>query len=54
MMSVLIEYFNIITSVISLASLIAALTETKKDDNMVGKAQKLLDLVALNIGKAKN
>ena len=44
---------NIATALVAIASAIAAITETKKDDNLVGKAQKLLDIVALNIGKAK-
>ena len=52
-MAVLLDYFNIATCVISLASAIAAMTETQKDNNFVGQLQKLLDIVALNIGKAK-
>ena len=52
-MSYLLDAFNVATALIALASAIAAMTETKKDDNLVGKLQKLLDVVALNIGKAK-
>ena len=44
----------IITGVVALASAIAALTPTPKDDNWVGKAYKLIDLLALNVGKAKD
>jgi len=51
--SYLLDVFNVATALIALASAIAAMTETKKDDNLVGKLQKLLDVVALNIGKAK-
>jgi len=52
-MAYLLDAFNVATALIALASAIAAMTETKKDDNLVGKLQKLLDVVALNIGKAK-
>ena len=52
-MGYILDAFNIATALIALASAIAAMTETKKDDNLVGKLQKLLDVVALNIGKAK-
>ena len=52
-MAYLLDAFNVATAIIALASAIAAMTETKKDDNLVGKLQKLLDIVALNIGKAK-
>lgn len=44
----------IITSVIAAASAIAAVTPTPKDDNLVKKLYWLVDLFALNIGKAKD
>jgi len=44
----------IVTSIVTLASLIASLTPTPKDDTLVGKLYKLVDLLALNIGKAKD
>ena len=44
----------ILTGVISVASLIASLTPTPKDNTVVGKLYKLVDLLALNIGKAKD
>jgi hypothetical protein len=44
---------NIATAVISVASIIAALTPTPKDDEMLGKLYKFLDILAVNIGKAK-
>ena len=53
-MSYILDFFNIATALIALASAIAAVTETQTDDNWAGKGQKLLDLVALNIGKAKD
>ena len=36
------------------ASFIAALTPTPVDDGLVKKAYKLIDWVALNVGKAKD
>ena len=42
------------TAVIAIASIIAALTPTPKDDQMIGKLYKLIDLLAVNVGKAKN
>ena len=53
-MNYILDAFNIATALVALASAIAAVTPTQTDDNWVGKGQKLLDLVALNIGKAKN
>jgi|TARA_R110002020_G_scaffold173286_1_gene364122 hypothetical protein len=45
---------GIITGVVAVASAIAALTPTPKDDNIVGKIYKVIDLLALNVGKAKD
>ena len=43
-----------VTSIIALASHLAALTPTKSDDNAVGWAGKLWDFIAGNYGNAKN
>lgn len=53
-MGYILDAFNIATAAIALASAIAAVTPTKKDDNWVGIAQVWLDRIALNIGKAKD
>tara|TARA_R110002020_G_scaffold22733_1_gene76430 strand:- start:1526 stop:1702 length:177 start_codon:yes stop_codon:yes gene_type:complete len=45
---------SILTGVVALASAIAALTPTPKDDTIVGKIYKVIDLLALNVGKAKD
>lgn len=45
--------FAIVTAAVALASTVAAITPTPKDDAIVGKLYKLIDIVALNIGKAK-
>ena len=42
-----------ITIIVTVASLIAASTPTPKDDVWIGKLYKIIDLLALNIGKAK-
>ena len=52
-MGMLIVIANIATSVIAVCSLIAAMTPTPKDDVWIGKAYKFLEILALNVGKAK-
>lgn len=49
-----IELINTLTAVVTAASAIAALTPTPKDEGWVAKAYKLVDWLALNIGKAKD
>jgi len=48
------ELIAILTSVVAAASAIAALTPTPKDDGWVKKIYGLLDMLALNVGKAKD
>ena len=43
----------LITGIVTVSSLIAASTPTPKDDVWIGKLYKIIDLLALNIGKAK-
>ena len=45
--------FIIITSIVSAASAIAALTPTTVDDGIVAKIRRMVDVLALNIGNAK-
>jgi len=52
-MEYLFDLFNILTAAVALASAVAAMTPTPTDDVWVAKAYKLLDVIALNIGKAK-
>ena len=49
----MMEVIMWITTIIAVASLIAASTPTPKDDKWIGKFYKFIDLLALNIGKAK-
>ncbi len=41
------------TAIISAASIIAGVLHTQKDDNFIGKLYRVIDLCAVNIGKAK-
>jgi hypothetical protein len=52
-MSKLSEYIEIALSIHAAASIICALTPTPKDDAILGKAYKVLEFLALNIGRAK-
>ena len=44
----------VISAIVFVASAIAAVTPTPKDDKWIGKLYKIIDVCALNIGKAKN
>ena len=48
------ELIKLAASVVALASLVAALTPTPSDDTFVGKAYRIVDWLALNVGKAKD
>ncbi len=58
----MIEYFTenkegilqVVTAVIAAASAIAALTPTPKDDGLLKKVSKIVDLLALNVFRAKD
>ena len=52
-MEMLINAISWITIIVTVASFIDASTPTPKDDVWIGKLYKLVDLLALNIGKAK-
>ena len=43
----------LIMAIISVSSIIAAVTPTPKDDVWIGKLYKLIDMMALNVGIAK-
>lgn len=45
--------FSVVTTAVSLASAVAAITKTPADDTAVGKIYRIIDLFALNIGRAK-
>jgi hypothetical protein len=52
-MEMLINAISWITTIVTVASIVAASTPTPKDDEWIGKLYKLIDLLAVNIGKAK-
>ena len=52
-MGTLANIVTIVMLIITVSSLIAAVTPTPKDDVWIGKLYKLIDICALNIGKAK-
>tara|TARA_B100000780_G_scaffold190444_1_gene134051 strand:+ start:325 stop:483 length:159 start_codon:yes stop_codon:yes gene_type:complete len=43
-----------ITTIVTISSLIAASTPTPKDDVWIGKLYKFIDILALNVMKAKD
>lgn len=53
LIGLLLAIWSVITSVVTLASIIAALTPTPKDDVIVAKIRRIVGLLALNIGHAK-
>lgn len=47
------DWIGIVTGVVCAASIVCALTPTPKDDAMMARLYKAIELLALNIGKAK-
>lgn len=52
-MDSIIFIISIIPDLVMAASIICAITPTPKDDEVLSKAYKILELLAINIGKAK-
>lgn len=52
-METIINIINIITAIIASASVIAAVTPTKKDDVLLSKIKPFIDIIALNFGNVK-
>lgn len=46
-------WFGVATSVIALASAVAAITPTPKEGTWKATVYKVIDLLAINVGKAK-
>tara|TARA_R110002153_G_scaffold273380_1_gene444174 strand:- start:108 stop:296 length:189 start_codon:yes stop_codon:yes gene_type:complete len=44
----------VVTSIVAVASGVTALTPTPKDDKVVSKVYKVVEWLALNVGKAKD
>ena len=47
-------WFGVVVTVISFSSAIAAITPTPKEGSFLAKAYKIIDILALNVGKAKD
>tara|TARA_R110002012_G_scaffold225612_1_gene397579 strand:- start:438 stop:614 length:177 start_codon:yes stop_codon:yes gene_type:complete len=52
-LNTIITIITIVPWIISICSLVAALTPTPADDKLVGKLYRVIDWFAINIGKAK-
>jgi hypothetical protein len=52
-MDFVLNIISAVTGIVCAASIICSLTPTPKDDQMIGKLYKLIEIAALNIGKAK-
>ena len=48
-MDILVDLVGAVTLIVTIASIIAAVTPTPKDDEWIGKLYKLVDALALNI-----
>jgi len=53
LLDTIMKIVGVVPWVISICSMISALTPTPIDDNLVGKAYKIIDWFAINIGRAK-
>ena len=54
MFAILIDIFGIVSMVVFVASFIAMVTPTPKDNEFLSKIYGLIDLLALNVYKAKD
>jgi len=52
-MEIITNIVGTVTTVVCIASIICSLTPTPKDDAMISRLYKILEIAALNIGKAK-
>ena len=49
----IMEIVGYVTMIVTVASLVAASTPTPKDDVWIGKLYKMIALLAINVGRAK-
>lgn len=54
MVETIFEYLQIAGLVVAVASAIASVTPTPKDDEWIAKIYKVIDVLAINVGKAKD
>ena len=48
------ELMNWITFIVTIASIVSAATPSVKDDKWVAKIQNIVNILAINVGYAKN
>jgi hypothetical protein len=53
LLDTILKIIGVVPWIISICSMVAAVTPTPVDDNLVGKAYKIIDWFAINVGKAK-
>ena len=52
-MDALLNLISVVTGIVCAASIICSLTPTPKDDALIGRLYKIVEIAALNIGKAQ-
>ena len=52
-MDFVLNIISVVTGIVCAASIICSLTPTPKDDALIGRLYRLIEIAALNIGKAK-
>ena len=53
-MDFILDIISVVTGIVCAASIIFSLTATPKDDALIGRLYKIVEIAALNIGKAKD
>jgi hypothetical protein len=53
-MGYLIDIFNVVTAAVAVASLVTAVTSAPQDKPWAVKVYNVLNIIALNVGKAKD
>tara|TARA_R100001443_G_scaffold83424_1_gene90247 strand:- start:1 stop:219 length:219 start_codon:yes stop_codon:yes gene_type:complete len=52
-MDFIFNIISVVTGIVCAASIICSLTPTPKDDALIGRLYRLIEIAALNIGRAK-
>ena len=52
-MDFILNIISVVTGIVCAASIICSLTPTPKDDALIGRLYKIVEIAALNIGKEK-
>ena len=53
-MDFVLNIISVVTGIVCAASIICSITPTPKDDALIGRLYKIVEIAALNIGKAKD